>query len=205
MFLDMKVGEFVDLVASDAPVPGGGSVSALVAGISAALLEMVSNLTIGRKKYEEYEEDLIKLRSEFIELRAKLLKLMGEDAASYEMVMKAYGLPRSTDEEKAERSQAIQEGLYGAALIPLEVAKTALQALEKVEEMLEKGNKNAYSDVKVAGVMLRSGLYGACYNVQINIEGIRDSEKVEELEKAIEELRQKADLLEKRIIDMEVS
>ncbi|NLY72384.1 MAG: cyclodeaminase/cyclohydrolase family protein [Tissierellia bacterium] len=205
MFLDMKLEDFVDLVASDAPVPGGGSVSALIAGISAALLEMVSNLTIGRKKYEEYEEDVIKLRSEFIELRAKLLRLMEEDASSYELVMKAYGLPKSTDEEKIERNNAIQEGLYGAALIPLEVAKTAMQGLERVEEMLVKGNKNAYSDVKVAGVMLRSALYGACYNVQINIEGIKNQDRVEELKNAINELRQRADFLEKRFIDLEVN
>ncbi len=204
MFLEMKVREFVDLVASDAPVPGGGSVSALVAGISAALLEMVTNLTIGRKKYAEHEEEMQKLRVEFIELREKFLELMEEDAASYEVVMKAFTLPKSTDEEKILRSQAIQDGLYGAALIPLEVAKTCLLTMESVEEVLVKGNKSAYSDVKVAGVMLRSALYGACYNVQINIEGLKDADRALELEKEIDKLRKAADEIEERIRQKEV-
>lgn len=204
MFLEMKVGQFVEVVASDAPVPGGGSVSALVGGLSAALLEMVTNLTIGRKKYAEHEEEMQKYRVEFIELRQKLLMLMEEDAASYEVVMKAYGLPKSTDEEKSLRGQKIQEGLYGAALIPLEVAETCLLTLENVEDVLVKGNKNAYSDVKVAGVMLRSALYGACYNVQINVEGLKDGDKVRSLEEEISSLRLRADEIERRIIELEV-
>ncbi|NLY36309.1 MAG: cyclodeaminase/cyclohydrolase family protein [Tissierellia bacterium] len=204
MFSDKSVKEFVDLVASDAPVPGGGSVSALVGALSAALLEMVTSLTIGRKKYVEVEEEMVKFRVEFMELRSKLLNLMEEDARSYDVVIKAYGLPKDGEEEKSIRFQAIQDGLYGAALVPLEVAKTCLQTLYSVEEVLTKGNKNAYSDVKVAGVMLRSALYGACYNVKINLESIKDEKRVEFLKKSIKELLGEADLLEKRVIDLEV-
>lgn len=204
MFLDKTVKEFVDLVASDAPVPGGGSVSALVGSLSAALLEMVTSLTIGRKKYMEVEEEMLKFRVEFMELRSKLLNLMEEDAKSYDIVIRAYSLPKDSEEEKSIRAQAIQDGLYGAALVPLEVARTCLQTLYSVEEILIQGNKNAYSDVKVAGVMLRSALYGACYNVQINMESLKDLKRVDFLTKSIDELRKEADLLEKRIIDLEV-
>lgn len=204
MFLDMTVKEFVDVVASDAPVPGGGSVSALVGGLSAALLEMVTSLSIGRKKYADVEEEMLKFRVEFHELQGKLLHLMEEDAKSYAVVMQAYSLPKDSEEEKTARTRAIQDGLYGAALVPLEVAKTCLQTLQNVEEVLLKGNKNAYSDVKVAGVMLRSALYGACYNVQINLESLKDSQRITFLEENIASLRKEADLLEKRIIDLEV-
>lgn len=205
MFVDMKVKEFVDLVASEEPVPGGGSVSALVGGVSMALLEMVTNLSIGRKKYAQHEDDLVKLKDEFLGLRSELLELMQKDAASYEVVVEAFSLPRESDEDKAARSAAIQEGLYGAALVPLEIAQTCMRGLLKVEEVLEKGNTNAYSDAKVAGVILRSALYGACYNVQINVESLKDKDRANELDQAIIKLRQEADQIEKRIIDMEVS
>lgn len=205
MLLDKTVKEFIDEVASDKPVPGGGSVSALVGGLSAALLEMVTSLTIGRKKYLHVEEEMLKLRAEFVGLRKSLLHLMQEDVVSYSRVINAYKLSKDTIEEKAKRTEAIQEGLYGAALVPLEVAKVCLESLQNVEEVLTKGNKNAYSDAKVAGVMLRSALYGACYNVQINLEGLKDKERIEFLSKSIDYLRNEADLLERRIIDLEVS
>ena len=139
MLLDKTVKEFIDEVASDKPVPGGGSVSALVGGLSAALLEMVTSLTIGRKKYLHVEEEMLKLRAEFVGLRKSLLHLMQEDVVSYSRVINAYKLPKDTIEEKAKRTEAIQEGLYGAALVPLEVAKVCLESLQNVEEVLTKG------------------------------------------------------------------
>lgn len=204
MLGNLTVREFVDTVASDAPVPGGGSVSALVGGIGSALLEMVSNLTIGRKKYAEYEEEMIKLRIEVMELKDELLTLMEKDSESYEEVMKCYSMPKSTDEEKAERSASIQQCLYEAALTPLEVAKTCLRALEKVTDVLTMGNVNAYSDAKVAAVMLRSALYGACYNVQINVESLKDQEKAAMLSEEIRLLREQADALEAEALAVQV-
>lgn len=204
MLGNLTVREFVDTVASDAPVPGGGSVSALVGGIGLALLEMVSNLTIGRKKYAEYEEEMIKLRIEVMELKDELLTLMEKDSESYEEVMKCYSMPKSTDEEKAERSASIQQCLYEAALTPLEVAKTCLRALEKVTDVLTMGNVNAYSDAKVAAVMLRSALYGACYNVQINVESLKDQEKAAMLSEEIRLLREQADALEAEALAVQV-
>ncbi len=204
MLGNLTVREFVDTVASDAPVPGGGSVSALVGGIGSALLEMVSNLTIGRKKYAEYEEEMIKLRIEVMELKDELLTLMEKDSESYEEVMKCYSMPKSTDEEKAERSASIQQCLYEAALTPLEVAKTCLRALEKVTDVLTMGNVNAYSDAKVAAVLLRSALYGACYNVQINVESLKDQEKAAMLSEEIRLLREQADALEAEALAVQV-
>lgn len=204
MLGNLTVREFVDTVASDAPVPGGGSVSALVGGIGSALLEMVSNLTIGRKKYAEYEEEMIKLRIEVMELKDELLTLMEKDSESYEEVMKCYSMPKSTDEEKEERSASIQQCLYEAALTPLEVAKTCLRALEKVTDVLTMGNVNAYSDAKVAAVMLRSALYGACYNVQINVESLKDQEKAAMLSEEICLLREQADALEAEALAVQV-
>lgn len=204
MLRDLSVKNFVETVASDAPVPGGGSVSALVGGIGAALLEMVSNLTIGRKKYAEYEEEMIKLRIEVMELKDELLDLMEKDSESYESVMRCYSMPKSTDEEKTLRSQSIQSCLFDAALTPLEVARTCLRALEKVTDVLTMGNVNAYSDAKVAAVMLRSALYGACYNVQINVESLKDQEKAARLSEEISHLRQQADRLEKEALAVQV-
>ena len=204
MLGNLTVKDFVETVASDAPVPGGGSVSALVGGIGAALLEMVSNLTIGRKKYAEYEEEMIKLRIELMEIRAELLELMEKDSESYEAVMKCFSMPKSSDEEKAERSASIQQCLYEAALTPLEVAETCLRALERVTEVLAMGNVNAYSDAKVAALMLRGAVHGACYNVQINVESLKDQEKAAELSEKITLLRQQADALETEALAVQV-
>lgn len=196
MFLDNSLQDFVDKVSGNDPFPGGGSVSACVGGMATALIEMVSNLTIDKKGYEDNWDEMKMIRSEIRVIKEDLLRLIEEDSKSYEAVMEAFRLPKSTDEEKAARSEAIQHGTYLAALVPLNIARKCLEGFEFVKPVLIKGNRNAWSDAKVSAVMLRSAIYGAIFNVKINLESLKDQALVTSLQNEIGDILRQADKLE---------
>lgn len=174
------VSDFVDHVASDSPAPGGGSVSALAAALGAALTAMVCQLTIGKKKYEDVQAEMIETLGQADELRAKLTSLIDQDTEAFNKVMKAFGMPRGTDEEKQRRSDAIQDATREATLVPLEVMKLAEKALVLARVVAEKGNVNSISDAGVAGLMIRAACEGAAMNVRINLATLKDTSFVEE-------------------------
>jgi formiminotetrahydrofolate cyclodeaminase len=200
MLAEMTIKEFLEKTASNAPVPGGGSVAALSASLSAALAEMVANLTIGKKKYYDVEAEMKELVEKFSELRNNYIEDIDRDANAFNEVMEAFKLPKDTEEQAETRKQAIQDALKKAALVPLEVARNAYNMMNLVEEIVEKGNKNAVTDGLVSVMMARTAVLSALYNVKINLDSIKDEEFVKEIEKEVKELETKAMELEKKIL-----
>ncbi len=201
MLVNLSVTDFVEKTASDAPVPGGGSIAALAGGIAAGLTEMVANLTIGKKKYEDVQEEMKTISEEVVAYKVKLVELVDKDASSFDDVMKAFKMPKETDEEKAARTAAIQKGMKYAASVPLDTAKTAAGILDWIEAVVVRGNSNAVTDGAVAAMMCRTAVLGALYNVKINLGSIKDEAFVAEVTKEVEELEARAIAREKAILD----
>ena len=172
---DMTVAQFVDTVASDAPAPGGGSVAALSGAIGAALTAMVGNLTQGRKKYAQYAEFAAQVEQKGNALKAQLLDVMDRDTDAFMLVSDAFSLPKSTDEEKAARSAAIQAGLKACTKTPMEMMEICTDAAHLAAEFADNGfNDSSASDLGVAFLSLSAAIRGAWLNVLINISSIKD-------------------------------
>ena len=201
MLKDLGLKEFIEQTASNEPVPGGGSIAALSGAISASLAEMVVNLTIGKKKYIEVEEEMKTIAGKLEKIRYDLLDMIDKDANSFDLVMKAFKLPKETDEDKAIRTQKIQEGLKVAALSPLEIARKSFEMMELCEAVVDKGNKNALTDGMVAAMMARTSVLSAILNVRINLSSIKDEEFVLKIEKEIDVLENEVAIKEQKIIN----
>ena len=171
---EKTVNEFLDALASSAPAPGGGSVAALSGAMGAALVSMVCNLTLGKKRYAEVQDEVAALLEKSEALRHELTKLLEADVEAFMGVSRAYKMPRATDEEKAVRSEAIQQALRGATVVPMKVAEACVGILDLCAPAAEMGNKNAVSDAGVAALMAEAGLRSAALNVLININAIKD-------------------------------
>jgi len=165
------LSEWMDRVASSNPSPGGGTVSAIAGGIAAALGAMVGRLTVGRKKYAEVDAEFRTFIERAEELRTRLERLGDEDAAAYDAVSAAYGIPKSRE---AERSAAIQAALLHATLVPLETLRAARDVAALAARAAEAGNRNAVSDAGVAGLLAEAAARGAAYNVRINVVAMPD-------------------------------
>jgi len=167
---------YLERLASAEPEPGGGSVAALVGALAAALVSMVTNLTLGKEKYAGVEAVMVdlKVNAEFV--RARLADLVTEDALAYGAVAEAMKLPKGTDDEKTVRADALQEALVGAALVPLEVAEAATEVARLTLTAAELGNPNAVSDAGVAAVLADAAAHSAALNVKINLAWIDDKD-----------------------------
>lgn len=188
MLANNKITDYLDKAAAGTAVPGGGSVAALNAALAAGLTEMVANLTIGKKGYEEVEDEMKTIAEKASQLRKKLTAAIDQDADAYTEVMAAYKLPKTTDEETALRNQTIQDAIKHAALVPLEVARDALAVIELAGQAIGKGNKNAASDGAVAAMNARTGALAAIYNVKINLSSIDDDSFADKLAREVKEL-----------------
>lgn len=200
MLADKNLKEFLKETASNSPVPGGGSVAALSAGLAAALTAMVANLTIGKKGYEELEEEMTVIAKEAEKYKDLFIEYIDKDSDAFNQVMDAFKLPKETEEEKEIRKNKIQEALKNAALVPLEVARTALKIMDIVEKVVVKGNKNAVTDGAVAAMMARTATLSALYNVKINLGSIKDAEFVEKTQKEVRQIEEDVVRLEKEIL-----
>ena len=158
MMLEQKATEFLEVLSSSAPVPGGGGASATVGAFAAALGMMVTNLTIGKKKYADVEEEILAIREKLEILRDKLISLTDQDAESFEPLAKAYSLPKETDEQKAEKERVMEVVLYEASIVPLQIMETVYEAMQNLEVLGEKGSKLAVSDVGVGILFARVAL-----------------------------------------------
>lgn len=179
--------DFVEVLSTSAPVPGGGGASALVGAIGMALGGMVGSLTTGKKKYAEVEEDIQRLLAESRQIQAKLLALVLRDAEVFEPVAKAYGMPTATDEEKAQKQQVMEKVLREAALVPAEIMDQCFAALEVTAEFAEKSSTLAVSDAGVSATVCRAGLEGASLNVYINTKMMKDREFADRLNRETQE------------------
>lgn len=174
--IDLKMSEYLDILFSDAPAPGGGSVSALAGAQAAAMMGMVANLTIGKKKYIDWEEDCKAAKIKAEDLYRRFAEAIDKDTEAYSLVAAAYKMPKETDEEKAARSKAIADATIGATEVPFSVMQMADEGFDVVQELLGKSNPNAVSDLGVAVLNLMSCMKGAWLNVKINLPGLKDEE-----------------------------
>ena len=174
MIKDKAIQAFLDELASKASTPGGGSAAAIIGAMGAALVSMVCNLTIGKKNYEEVENELKDVLKQAEELRERLTDMVRADVEVFNRVMGAYGMPKETDEEKAARSEEIQAALKAATDVPLECARACAEVIELSKIAADKGNLNVISDAGVAVVAAEAALRSAALNVYINIGGIKD-------------------------------
>ena len=172
--VDYKVAEFMQLLASEAPAPGGGSAAALAGATGASLAAMVAALTLGKEKYREHEAQTVALKNKGNELQARFLELIDADTAAFNDVSAAYKLPKQTPEEKAKRQEAIEEALKSATQTPFAMMETAWECLQVVATAVGKTNASAASDLGVAAYSLRAATEGAWLNVLINLGGIKD-------------------------------
>ncbi len=181
MFTENTLKQFLAELSSKNATPGGGSASALAGALSASLLSMVCNLTIGKEKFIAVEPKAKGILAESERLRDLFSEMMEKDAEAFNKVMAAYKLPKESDEEKAERKAAIQHALKGAADVPLKIAQQALHLLELSQELVEIANPHAISDVGVAVLLAEGAVWGALLNVDINAGMIKDKELSKEL------------------------
>lgn len=175
----MEVTAFADLLASDAPAPGGGSTAALEGALGAALTAMVCGLTAGKAKYAASQELVESVREKCAALQVRFLDVMDRDTEAFNAVAAAFALPKGTEEEKAARSKAIQAALRGCIDTPMEMMELAAETLELTESLLGRFNDSAASDLGVAALSLRSAIQGAWLNVRINISSIKDQDLAE--------------------------
>jgi len=192
MLIDLNIKEFVAETASNSPVPGGGSVAALAGSLGVALATMVANLTVGKEKYAAVEAEMQDVIKKGDDIREKLVELIDRDATSFDGVMKAFKLPKETDEDKAARSAKIQSEYKYAASVPMETAELAMAIMDLAEVVVEKGNPNAVTDGAVAAMMSRTAVLSALLNVKINIGSIKDETFVKEMTEKMEALEKKA-------------
>ena len=201
MLKELKLADYLNLLASDAPAPGGGSASALCGAQGAALTAMVANLTVSRKKYEEFHPLCGQVAEEAEALRAQLTAQIDRDTDAYNLVCEAMKLPKETEEEKRTRSEKIAEATLFATEVPHETLSLAVQALSVTGTIVGKSNPNAASDLGVAAANLETCAKGAWLNVLINLGGLRDAQKADELRTGGEALLQQARALAKEIFE----
>lgn len=206
MLVDKTIKDYVNQVASNEPAPGGGSVSALVGSLGAALTSMVGNLTIGKKAYEkldevhrkELDENLVKVQDSI----KKLNVFVDKDTEAFNKVMESFKLPKETEEEKRARSLAIEEATKGALETPLECAKECLEVLRLQKTFASYGNPNAITDVGVGALLAYSGLEGALFNVKINLAGLKDEKYIKNIEEEMKNILNEGKKLREELLEI---
>ncbi|MEA4941101.1 Methenyltetrahydrofolate cyclohydrolase [bioreactor metagenome] len=189
---DQTVTSFVDLMASDAPAPGGGSAAALEGALGAALTAMVCALTQGKKKYAEHAELTAEVGGKAQTLKAQYVDVIDRDTEAFNAVSAVFAMPKDTDEEKAARSAAMQEALKGCTKTPFEMMELAAKALELTDSVVGRSNSSAASDLGCAALSLKAAIQGAWLNVLINIGGLKDQAFAEQYRAEGEALLKKA-------------
>ena len=174
--------EFVEVLSTAAPVPGGGGAAALVGAIAVALGNMVGSLTVGKKKYADVEPEILELKGRSDVLQQKLLSLVERDAEVFAPLAKAYGLPKDTEEQRTEKARVMATVLRDAAAVPMEIMETCMEALPLIERFAEIGSRLAVSDAGCAAMCCRAALYAASLNVFINTRSMEDRDCAEALD-----------------------
>ena len=200
-FQSMPLDALLEATASKEPVPGGGGIAAMTAASAAALVEMVANLTIGKKKYADVEGQMRTIATEAALIRERLIRDIDRDSEAYDRVFAAFKLPKDTEEEKAERSRVIQDATKEAAMVPMQVAEEIASVMETIIYVAHKGNQNAVTDACVAMMAARTCVLGALLNVRINLTSIQDKVFVGMMRKKADELEANAIRVEQKLLD----
>ena len=178
---EKKISEYLEDLSSKAPVPGGGGASALAGALGNALGQMVVNLTVGKKKYAEVEEEMQKYLTDLKTMQQEFLHLSDRDAEVFAPLAECYRLPSTTPEEKEHKDAVMEEKLLDASMVPVEIMEKSLELLEILDVLADKGSRMAVSDVGVAVQFTRTALLGAVMNVYINTKSMKNREKAEEI------------------------
>ena len=186
--VDKSCVEFIEVLSSREPVPGGGGAAAFVGAIGVALGNMVANLTIGKKKYAEYEEEIKELLKEAKEIEAELLSMVDRDAECFMPLSQTYGLPTSTEEEREYKTKRMEVVLKQACEIPYKAAKVCFKAIKIHENIVDKSSRIVISDIGVGVQCLRAGLLGSKLNVKINTKSMKDREYADKISKEVNEI-----------------
>lgn len=200
MLTELTVKGFLAETAGEAPVPGGGSISALNGAIAASLCQMVANLTIGKKKYADCEAEMKEIAAKAASIAQELVLDVDRDSDAYDKVFTAFKLPKETDEEKAARSQAIQESTKYAAEVPMEVARRVYSLLDMIDAVVARGNQNAVTDGCVAMMCARCAIVGALFNVRINLTSLKDRDFAAKLSQEADKMEEEVNRREKNVI-----
>ena len=198
--VDMTCTGFAEETASESPAPGGGSISAYMGALAAALGTMVANLSSHKAGWDERWEYFSDWADNSMAVMNELLYLVDEDTAAFNKIMDVFGMPKSTDEEKAARAAAMEEATLYATQVPLRTMKAAYRAFDVVRAMAEEGNPNSVSDAGVGALAARSAVMGACLNVKINAAGLKDRTVADALVKEAEEIQSAAQRAEAEIL-----
>ncbi len=200
MLSELTIKEFLEKIASELPTPGGGSVAALSAALTASLTEMVANLTIGKQGYDDVEDEMKAVAQDALRLKSKFVSAIDKDSNAYSDVITAIKLPGDTEAEKRHREEMIQSGLKQATLVPMAVAEDAIRVMELAGKAVTKGNKNTITDGAVGVMMAKTAVLSALYNVKINLRTIKDKAFIDEISKQVKELEQNALQREKELL-----
>lgn len=198
---DMSIKEYLDILKTDAPAPGGGGVSGLTAAQGISLTLMVIELTLGKKKYEEYMELIEKSRERALELYEELAVAADEDREVFLKLSEAYALPKETEEEKKIKQQVLGERSLAATEAPYKVMELSLEGLEITEKLVGKSNKMAVSDLGVAAACFLAACKSAWLNVKINLPYLTDKDRAQAFEKGGRNILEKVTSLSEKIYD----
>lgn len=204
MIKEQVIQDFLDVLSSKEPVPGGGGASALCGAVGNALGQMVANLTVGKKKYAEVEPEVKEHLEKMVQLQAEFTALADDDAKVFAPLAKAYSLPSETEEQKAYKAEVMEKNLLAASAVPLQIMEKSMQMLTILDRLADIGNRMAVSDVGVAVQSTRAALLGAAMNVYINTKSMKDRNKAEKLNnsanKMIEEGSRQADRIYDKVL-----
>lgn len=181
MYLDTSLQTYLDDLASAQPTPGGGSASALSGAAAASLACMVMRLTIGKANYVSVQPEMEALLPEVEQIRTRFQQLMQEDSDAYGRLSASFKLPRENEEQRVARTNAIQERLVEAALVPLEISERAVELLHYCERIAQIGNTNVLSDVATASMLAAGAGTGAAWMVRTNLNTMKNQELVKQL------------------------
>ncbi len=201
MIREKNIGEFLEVLSSKAPVPGGGGAPALAGALGTALGLMVGNLTVGKKKYAQVEAEVISMMERLTDMQRDMMRLADEDAKVFAPLADAYRLPAGTEEEKARKAEVMEEKLLAASLVPLEVMELAVEGLGILKELGIKGSVMAVSDVGVAVQFARTAVTGAVMNVYINTKSMADRERAGQINDRAARALEKGIMLADEIYD----
>lgn len=206
MVKDRIIGEWMDVLASKAPVPGGGGASALGGALGAALGQMVANLTTGKKRYADVEDKIQESLAALQGLLPEFWDLADKDAQVFAPLAEAYAMPSETEQQKAEKERVMEQRLLAASFVPMEMMEKSLKVLDILEFLGEKGSRMAVSDVGVAVQFTRTALTGAAMNVYINTKAMKNREKADELNQKANQMiavgTQKADAIYGQVAEL---
>jgi len=199
-FSKHSLDEFLALLASEAPAPGGGTAAAVAGAIGASLAEMVCVLTLSKEKYASAHDGMRRIGEAARRTRGELLRLAREDAQAYDAVVAARRLPKDSPEQKAERARRLAEANQQATEVPMRTARAAVALLTNLPELVESGNPNAASDAGSAALLLEAATEGALLNVGINLSGVADTTLVGQMQRETADLQTEAQRLRDQVV-----